>query len=122
MREFPNFSEIDEFKGQEPVIVADYSSCFLSEPVDVRKFGVVYGGAQKNIGPAGVTVVIVRQDLLKKKLPTTPTMLDWTLSAKKGSMYNTPPCFSIYCMGEVFKWLKARGLEGTSLFHRLMSE
>jgi phosphoserine aminotransferase len=99
-------------KGKE--LVADVSSCFLSMPIDVSKFGVVYGGVQKNIGPAGMAIVIVREDLLRDELPkTTPIILDWKTFADAGSMYNTPPCYTIYMCGKTFKWLKnLGGLEG----------
>lgn len=91
------------------VLVADMSSCILSEPVDVTKFGVIYAGAQKNMGPAGLTVVIVREDLLGTARPDTPVMLDWKTQAENDSMYNTPPCYAIYVAGLVFKWLKKLG-------------
>ncbi len=90
-------------------LVADMSSMILSEPVDVTKFGVIYAGAQKNIGPAGVTVVIVREDLLEKFKPDTPTMLKWKTQADKESLYNTPPCYSIYISMLVFRWVKEMG-------------
>ena len=90
-------------------LVADMSSCIMSEPVDVSKFGVIYAGAQKNIGPAGLTVVIVREDLLGSARPETPTMLDWKVQADAGSMYNTPPCWSIYVAGLVFHWVEDMG-------------
>lgn len=90
-------------------LVADMSSCILSEPVDVTKFGVIYAGAQKNIAPAGLTLVIVRRDLLGHCRTDTPTMFDWQLQADNGSMYNTPPCYPIYIAGLVFKWLLDRG-------------
>ena len=90
-------------------LVADMSSCIISEPVDVTKFGVIYAGAQKNMAPAGLTVVIVRRDLLGKARPECPTMLDWNVMAENGSMYNTPPCYSIYVAGLVFKWLLNMG-------------
>ena len=95
-------------------LVADVSSCFLSEPIDVSKYGVIYGGVQKNIGPAGVVIVIVREDLLKDEwLPNTPTIMRWKAQAEGGSMVNTPPCYAIYICGKVFKWIKAQGgLEG----------
>lgn len=86
-------------------LVADMSSCILSEPVDVSRFGVIYAGAQKNMAPAGLTVVIVRDDLLGNARPETPSMLDWKLMADNGSMYNTPPCYAIYIAGLVYKWL-----------------
>ncbi len=90
-------------------LVADMSSCILSEPVDVSKFGVIYAGAQKNMAPAGVTVVIVREDLLGFCDEKAPTMLDWKVMADNDSMYNTPPCYSIYMMGLVEKWLLELG-------------
>jgi phosphoserine aminotransferase len=90
-------------------LVADMSSAILSEPVDVSKFGVIYAGAQKNMGPAGLTVVIVREDLIGNALPATPVMLDWKTQAENNSMYNTPPCYSIYMAGLVFKWIMALG-------------
>ena len=86
-------------------LVADMSSCILSEPVDVSKFGVIYAGAQKNMAPAGLTVVIVREDLLGNARPETPAMLDWKLMADNDSMYNTPPCFAIYMAKLVYEWL-----------------
>ncbi len=91
-------------------LVADMSSCFLSEPVDVTKYGLIYGGAQKNIGPAGVTIVIIREDLISEDtLPGTPTMLKYKTHADEGSMYNTPPAYGIYICGKVFKWIKNMG-------------
>jgi phosphoserine aminotransferase len=90
-------------------LVADMSSCILSRPFDVSKFGLIYAGAQKNIGPAGVTVVIVREDLIGQPLPGTPTMYDYRIHAENDSMYNTPPTYGIYIAGLVFKWLKAQG-------------
>ena len=93
-------------------LVADMSSCIMSEPVDVSKFGVIYAGAQKNMAPAGLTVVIVREDLLGKSRPDCPTMLDWKTMAENDSMYNTPPCWCIYIAGLVYKWvLEIGGLE-----------
>jgi phosphoserine aminotransferase len=90
-------------------LVADFSSSILSEPLDVSKFGLIYAGAQKNIGPAGIVLVIVREDLLGDVLPATPTMLDYKVAADNGSMYNTPPTFAWYLSGLVFKWLKHHG-------------
>jgi phosphoserine aminotransferase len=90
-------------------LVADMSSCILSEPVDVTRFAVIYAGAQKNMAPAGLTVVIVRRDLLGRSRPGTPTMLDWKTMADNGSMYNTPPCFAIYMAGLVYEWLLSLG-------------
>ena len=93
----------------EKILVADMSSCILSEPVDVTKFGLIYAGAQKNMGPAGLTVVIVREDLIGLAKENIPVMLDYKVHAENGSMYNTPPCYSIYVSGLVFKWLKKLG-------------
>ena len=90
-------------------LVADMSSCILSEPVDVSKFGVIYAGAQKNMAPAGLTVVIVREDLIGKSLPETPTMLDYKVMADNGSIYNTPPCYSIYMEKIVYLWIISIG-------------
>jgi len=94
--------------GEVP-LVADMSSTILSRPIDVSKYGLIYAGAQKNIGPAGVTVVIVREDLMGQTLPATPTMFDYKVHADNESMYNTPPTFAIYMAGLVFKWLKDKG-------------
>ena len=102
------FKELPNTKGH--VLVADVSSCFLSEPVDVTKYGVIYGGVQKNIGPAGVVIVIIREDLITEDvLPGTPTMLRYKTHADADSLYNTPPCYGIYICGKVFKWLKKMG-------------
>ena len=90
-------------------LVADMSSCILSEPVDVSKFGVIYAGAQKNMAPAGLTVVIVREDLLGGALPITPAMLDWKIAADNDSMYNTPPCYTIYIAKLVYEYLLSIG-------------
>ncbi len=90
-------------------LVADMSSCILSRPMDVSKYGVIYAGAQKNIGPAGVTVVIVRDDLIGQVVDGTPTMFDYKTHADNESMYNTPPTYGIYIAGLVFKWLKTKG-------------
>ncbi|MCX7628182.1 MAG: 3-phosphoserine/phosphohydroxythreonine transaminase [Methylophilaceae bacterium] len=94
--------------GKVP-LVADMSSHILSRPIDVSKYGLIYAGAQKNIGPAGLTIVIVREDLIGQSMPGTPTMFDYKTHADNESMYNTPPTFPIYVAGLVFKWLKARG-------------
>jgi len=94
--------------GKVP-LVADISSCILSEPLDVSKFALLYAGAQKNLGPSGVTVVIVREDLIGKHAPETPTMLRYDIHAKEGSMYNTPPCYGIYILGLVVQWMKDNG-------------
>lgn len=91
--------------GDVPLI-ADISSCFLSEPIDVTKFGMLYGGAQKNVAPAGVTICIIREDLLGKARDITPTMLNYQIHADNGSMYNTPPCYTIYIMKLVLEWIK----------------
>ena len=102
------FHELPNTKGK--TLVADVSSCFLSEPVDVTKYGLIYGGAQKNIGPAGVVIVIIREDLITEDvLPGTPTMCQYKVHADAKSLYNTPPAYGIYICGKVFKWLKARG-------------
>ena len=90
-------------------LIADVSSCFLSEPMDVTKFGLIYGGAQKNIGPAGLTVVIVREDLLGNARDYTPAMLNYKEMADNDSMYNTPPCYSIYICKLVLEWIKSIG-------------
>ena len=90
-------------------LVADMSSNILSREIDVSKFGLIYAGAQKNIGPAGLTIVIVREDLLGQTIPGTPTMFDYKIAADNDSMYNTPPTYGIYIAGLVFKWLKANG-------------
>jgi len=90
-------------------LVADMSSCIISEPVDVTKFGVIYAGAQKNMAPAGLTVVIVREDLLGKARPETPVMLDWKTMADNDSMYNTPPCYAIYMAKLVYEWILDMG-------------
>ena len=91
------------------VLVADMSSCIISEPVDVTKFGVIYAGAQKNMAPAGLTLVIVREDLLGYADESIPTMLDWKVMADNGSMYNTPPCYAIYMAGLVYDWINSIG-------------
>ena len=102
------FKTLPNTKGKP--LVADVSSCFLSEPVDVTKYGVIYGGVQKNIGPAGVVIVIIREDLITEDvLPGTPTMLRYKLHADADSLYNTPPAYGIYICGKVFKWLKKMG-------------
>ena len=90
-------------------LVADISSCILSEPIDVSKFGVLYAGAQKNVAPAGLTIVIIRNDLIGNAMDITPTMLDYKTHADNGSMFNTPPCYTIYIAGLVFKWIKEIG-------------
>ena len=102
------YKELPNTKGK--LLVSDVSSCFLSEPIDVTKYGIVYGGVQKNIGPAGMVIAIIREDLITEDvLPGTPTMLTYKTHADAGSMYNTPNCFCIYVCGKVFKWLKKMG-------------
>ena len=92
------------------ILVSDVSSCFLSEPVDVSKYGIIYGGVQKNIGPAGMAIVIIREDLIPEEVDSSvPTMLAYKTQADAGSLYNTPPCYTIYMCGKVFKWLKKMG-------------
>ncbi|MEE0840399.1 MAG: 3-phosphoserine/phosphohydroxythreonine transaminase, partial [Acutalibacteraceae bacterium] len=90
-------------------LVADISSCILSEPIDVSKFGVLYAGAQKNVAPAGLTIVIIRNDLIGNAMDITPTMLNYSTHSENGSMFNTPPCYTIYIAGLVFKWIKEIG-------------
>ncbi|MFY9514441.1 MAG: 3-phosphoserine/phosphohydroxythreonine transaminase [Rubrivivax sp.] len=90
-------------------LVADMSSSILSRPIDVSQYGLIYGGAQKNIGPAGLTLVIVREDLIGQALPCTPTAFDYAVVAEHGSMYNTPPTYTMYIAGLVFQWIKAQG-------------
>ncbi len=102
------FKKLPNTKGK--TLVADVSSCFLSEPVDVSKYGILYGGVQKNIGPAGMVISIIREDLITEDvLPGTPTMLTFKTHADAASMYNTPNCYCIYMCGKVFKWLKKMG-------------
>jgi phosphoserine aminotransferase len=102
------FKTLPNTKGK--TLVADVSSCFLSEPVDVEKYGLIYGGVQKNIGPAGVAIVIIREDLITEDtLPGTPTMLKYKTHADADSLYNTPPAYGIYICGKVFQWLKKKG-------------
>ena len=102
------YKQLPNTKGK--LLVSDVSSCFLSEPIDVTKYGVVYGGVQKNIGPAGVVIAVIREDLIREDvLPGTPTMLRYKTHADNGSMYNTPPAYGIYICGKVFKWLKKMG-------------
>ena len=102
------FHTLPNTKGKD--LVADVSSCFLSEPVDVTKYGMIYGGVQKNIGPAGVVICIIREDLITEDvLPGTPTMLRYKTHADAKSLYNTPPAYGIYICGKVFKWLLKQG-------------
>lgn len=102
------FQKLPNTKGK--TLVADVSSCFLSEPVDVTKYGVIYGGVQKNIGPAGVVIAIIREDLITEDtLAGTPTMMKYKTHADAKSLYNTPPAYGIYICGKVFQWLKRQG-------------
>ena len=102
------YKTLPNTKGK--TLVADVSSCFLSEPVDVTKYGVLYGGVQKNIGPAGVVIVIIREDLIPESVDEkVPTMLQYKIHADAQSLYNTPPAYGIYICGKVFKWLKKMG-------------
>ena len=102
------FHQLPNTKGKP--LVSDVSSCFLSEPVKVTDYGMLYGGAQKNVGPAGVVIAIIREDLIREEvLPGTPTMLRYKTHADAGSMYNTPPTYGIYICGKVFKWLLQMG-------------
>ncbi len=102
------FKKLPNTKGK--ILVSDVSSCFLSEPMNISDYGMVYGGVQKNIGPAGVVIAIIREDLITDDvLEGTPTMLKFKTQADAGSLYNTPPCYGIYICGKVFKWLKKIG-------------
>lgn len=102
------YHKLPNTKGK--LLVADQSSCFLSEPVDVSRYGMIYGGVQKNVGPAGVVIAIIREDLITEDvLAGTPTMLRYKTHADAASLYNTPPCYGIYICGKVFKWLKQMG-------------
>jgi len=102
------FKELPNTKGHD--LIADVSSCFLSEPMDISKYAMFYGGAQKNIGPAGVTICAIREDLIPEEaIPGVPTMLQYKTHADADSLYNTPPCYNIYMCGKVFKWIKNMG-------------
>ena len=103
------FKKLPNTKGKP--LVADVSSCFLSEPVDITKYGVMYGEVKKNIGPSGVQILIIREDLIGEKpaLDCTPTMMNWKIQTDNGSLYNTPPAYGIYICGLVFKWIKKLG-------------
>ena len=102
------YKTLPNTKGK--ILVSDVSSCFLSEPMDIEKFGIVYGGVQKNVGPAGLVIAIIREDLITEDvLPGTPTMLTYKTHADANSLYNTPNCYGIYICGKVFKWLKKQG-------------
>ncbi len=113
------YSKLPDTKGKD--LVSDISSMFLSEPMDVTKYGILWGGVQKNVGPAGVTIVIIREDLIREDvLPFTPTMLRYKTHADAKSLYNTPPCYNIYVCGLVFKWLKRLG--GLPVMERMNRE
>ena len=103
------FKTLPNTKGKP--LVADISSCFLSEPMDITKYAVAYGGVQKNVGPSGVQILIIRDDVIGDgpANPNTPTMMNWKIQTEKGSLYNTPPCYGIYICGKVFKWIKNLG-------------
>lgn len=102
------YKTLPNTKGK--ILVSDVSSCFLSEPMDIEKYGIVYGGVQKNVGPAGLVIAIIREDLITEDvLPGTPTMLTYKTHADANSLYNTPNCYAIYICGKVFKWLKKQG-------------
>ena len=102
------YKKLPNTKGKD--LVSDVSSCFLSEPVNVEDYAMIYGGVQKNVGPAGVVIGIIREDLITDDVPAfTPTMLKYKTHADNGSMFNTPPCYGIYICGKVFKWLKKNG-------------
>lgn len=113
------YQELPNTKGKP--LVSDQSSMFLSKPVDVSKYGLIYGGVQKNIGPAGLAIVIIREDLIRTDLPeTVPTYLRYDIHAENGSMYNTPNCWALYVCGKVFKYLKSLG--GLEAMHQLNIE
>ncbi len=102
------YKKLPDTKGK--LLVSDVSSCFLSEPMDITKYGILYGGVQKNIGPAGMVIAVVREDLITDDvLPFTPTMMKYKTHADAGSMYNTPNCYCIYMCGKVFEWIKKQG-------------
>jgi phosphoserine aminotransferase len=102
-------TQFQTFPSSDALLISDMSSDIFSRPIDVSRFGIIFAGAQKNMGPAGVTVVIIREDLMERAPDNLPTMLRYKTHADKGSMFNTPPCFSIYCVGLVMKWLKDQG-------------
>lgn len=115
------FHFIPDVKGA--ALVADMSSTILSRPIDVSKYALIYAGAQKNIGPAGLTLVIVREDLLGRARPETPSVFNYAAMAKEGSMLNTPPTFAVYIAGLVFKWLKRKGgLEAMAEINRAKAD
>ncbi len=107
--EYVDWPELASLGAPDVPLAVDVSSHILSRPLDVSRVGLLYGGAQKNIGPAGLTIVIVRRDLLGRALPVCPSAFDYALVAENGSRYNTPPTYAIYIAGLVFKWLKAQG-------------
>ncbi len=113
-------TQFKEFPQTDKMLISDMSSDILSRKVDVSKFGLIFAGAQKNLGPAGVTIVIIREDLLDKSPESIPTMLKYKTHADKESMFNTPPCLAIYMVGEVLKWLKAKG--GVSAMEAINNE
>jgi phosphoserine aminotransferase len=102
-------TQFENMPDKDALLVSDMSSDILSRPIDVSRFGIIFAGAQKNMGPAGVTVVIIRDDLLERTPDNVPTMLRYKTHADKGSMFNTPPCFAMYCVGRVMNWLKKQG-------------
>jgi phosphoserine aminotransferase len=102
-------TQFREFPKTHLPLVSDMSSDIMSRPVDINRFGLIFAGAQKNMGPAGVTIVIIRDDFVEKANSDLPTMLKYRTHVEKGSMFNTPPCFAIYCVGRVMKWLKDQG-------------
>ena len=109
------FKNLPNTKGK--ILVADQSSCFLSEPCDVSKYGVIYAGVQKNVGPAGLVILIVREDLIRDDLAfPTPTMLKWKTQADQNSLYNTPNCYSIYICCKVFKWIANIRIDGKTKY------
>ncbi len=113
------FYDLPNTKGK--ILISDMSSCILSEPIDVTKYGLIYAGAQKNIGPAGTVIVIIREDLITEDVyPKTPTMLSYKTHSDNGSMYNTPPTYGIYLCGLVFKWLLDLG--GLEAIHKINIE
>ena len=113
------YKELPNTKGK--ILVADQSSMFLSKPVDVSKYGIIYGGVQKNVGPAGLAIVIIREDLINPELDkSVPTYCSFSTHAENGSMYNTPNCWAIYCCGKVFKYLKKLG--GLEAMNRINQE
>ena len=102
-------TQFTQFPGKGKMLVCDMSSDIFSRPLDISRFGVIFAGAQKNMGPSGVTLVIIREDLLDSTPDNVPTMLRYKTHADKGSMFNTPPTFAIYCVGRVLNWLKEQG-------------